>query len=684
MEFITEILKNAQRPLTAAAIASKMECGRGQAKMVASILDMLAREGNVVKQGKLYFVPENAGIIEGRVASTYSGVDFFVSETFKEDLKIQHSYDWGVMNGDRVLVKRKGTKCEIVKVLERVNRNIVCTVVKENMRLFALPDDKKLHYAFMLPKSEKHKAQAGDKVYAEITSYALNSKEGTCRIIENLGSGSDDETVIKSILRTYGVEEDFPESVLDAAEKVESGIKKSELAGRLDLRKLPVVTIDGDDSKDLDDAVSLEMTERGDFLLGVHIADVSHYVTVDSPLDKEAKKRATSVYVPGSVYPMLPKKLSNGICSLNPDEDRLTLSCFMVISRQGKIGEYSIQPSVIRSKHRLTYNIVTDMIENTHSAARKEYADILGMILLMRELAGILINGAKLRGSIDFDVPEAKITLDENGFPIKIEPCKTGISNRIIEEFMLAANRTVAKHLREKKIPGIFRVHQPPEKKKLDAYRQLLDVLGYSLPEDPEPADFGRILEQAQGKPEETLLKKATLRAMSKAKYKATCDGHFGLAYENYLHFTSPIRRYPDLAVHRALHWSFENNKKQLERFAREAEHTAEICTDREINAAACERDVDDVRKAQYMSRHIGEVHSATVSGVTAYGIYAELENTCEGFIPIGKIDGYFNFDEVRFALVSPQRTITLGDKIEIRTESANIAEGKCEFSLFS
>ena len=479
------------------------------------------------------------------------------------------------------------------------------------------------------------------------------------------------------------MDEDFPKNVLDAAEQVENEIKKSELAGRLDLRKLPVITIDGDDSKDLDDAVSLEMTERGDFLLGVHIADVSHYVTVDSALDKEAKKRATSVYVPGNVYPMLPKKISNGICSLNPNEDRLTLSCFMVISRQGEIKEYSVQPSVICSKYRLTYNVVTDMLENASSAARKEYADIFGMILLMRELAEILISCAKMRGSIDFDVPEAKITLDESGFPIKIEPYKTGISNRIIEEFMLAANRTVAKYLKENRIPGIFRVHQPPEKKKLDSYKQLLDVLGYSLPEDPTPADFGKILEQAQGKPEETLLKKATLRAMSKAKYKATCDGHFGLAFENYLHFTSPIRRYPDLAVHRALHWSFENNKKQLERFSREAEHIAEICTDREINATSCEREVDDVRKAQYMSKHIGEVHWATVSGVTAYGVYAELENTCEGFIPIGKIDGYFNFDEVRFALVSPKKTITLGDKIQIRIESANIADGKCEFLLF-
>lgn len=684
IEETEKILKKAQRPVTAAHIASDMHLNRGQAKMITSVLGSLVKQGKVIKSGKFYSLCENNGLIEGKVCGTHAGTDFFFSDTLENDIKIAHGYSAGIMHGDRVLVQIKGNRCEVKKIIERGTTGFVGTVCLQKGIIYILPDDGRLHYGFLLPKSEKHKAKAGDKVFARITSYPTEKSDGTCRIEEILGSGDDDSTAIKAVLRTYGIEEDFPQNVLEYAENIPVSITEADIAGRLDLRKINTVTIDGEDSKDLDDAVSLEMTEKGDYLLGVHIADVSHYVRYGDALDTEAKKRGTSVYIPGKVYPMLPKKLSNGICSLNEGEDRLALSCFMIVSRQGKICDYSVQPSVIRSKHRLTYSIVTEMIENSSSPLRKEYSDIFGMLLLMKELTEVFIKNSKNRGAIDFDLPEANIILDENDFPKEILPREIGIANRIIEEFMLAANRTVAKHLQDKSIPGIFRVHQPPEKKKTEVFRRIAGTLGYIVPEEPTTLDYARILDEARGREEENLLKKASLRSMSKAKYKSVCEGHFGLAFEHYLHFTSPIRRYPDLAVHRALHWYFEQNKKMTENFAREASHIADVCTDREINAVSCERDVDDIRKAQYMSKRIGQESEATVSGVTAYGIYAELPDTCEGFIPIGKIDGYYEYDEDAFALKSPKKDIVLGDRVKIRIISVNIPEGKAEFELLT
>ena len=346
--------------------------------------------------------------------------------------------------------------------------------------------------------------------------------------------------------------------------------------------------------------------------------------------------------------------------------------------------DYSIQPSVINSKHRMTYDEVTEMLENSKSEKRKEYKDIFGMLLLMKQLAQLLIDCAQKRGSIDFDLPEAKIILDENDFPKAIEKYQVGISNKIIEQFMLMANQTVAAHMRNRALPSIYRVHEPPEEKKLEAFKELLGTFGYSLPEKPKPMDFQKILERAEGAPEEALLKKTMLRSMSKAKYKSVCDGHFGLAYENYLHFTSPIRRYPDLMVHRVLNMTFEDNQKALKELKLRMENCASVSTQQEINAATCERDVEDIRKAQYMSQHIGEEFSGTVSGVTAYGMFVELDNTAEGFIPINTIEGYYDYDEARYQLKSDEKTYRLGDKVKIRVFAVNIPDGKVEFTILT
>ena len=679
MNEILAIIRAIDRPVTASTVAKRLRSN--QVGLVKKTLDKMVREGKLVQKDGKYSLPEGQGLIEGIICATYSGT-FFLKWDGGEDLKVLEKSDVAVMNNDRVLARKKGGHCFIVKIVEHGNSFTVGNVIRENGTLFLMPDDKKINEPFIIPKGKLADAKEGDKAVGEIISYPTKRAFGTVRITQVLGSSDDDDAAIASALFKYGVRDSFPQEVLDEAEGF--NITESDLDNRLDLRKLNVITIDGDDAKDLDDAVSLEITEKGEYLLGVHIADVSHYVRLDGAIDKEARTRGTSVYIPGKVFPMLPTQLSNGICSLNENVDRLTLSCFMVISRQGKLMEYSIQPSVIRNKHRMTYNEVTEMLLDSKSPKRKEYKDVFGMILLMRSLAELLISCADKRGYIDFDLPEAKITLDETGFPVEIKEYEVGISNKIIEQFMLIANETVAAHMRKCALPSIYRVHEPPEEKKLESFRDLTEAFGYKLPEAPKPADFQDILKKAEGKPEEALIKKTMLRSMSKAKYKMTNDGHFGLAYDNYLHFTSPIRRYPDLTVHHALNMSFTKNYGGLRALGEKLENIANNSTATEINAALCERDVDDIRKAQYMSRLIGEEFEGSVSGVTAYGMYVELGNTVEGFIPVGTMDGYYHYDEARFALTGHNGTYRLGDRVRVRVFGANIQEDKVEFTLLT
>ncbi|MBE7091977.1 MAG: ribonuclease R [Clostridiales bacterium] len=684
MENIINIIKKADKLMGVKEITRRMNLHPSQQKMVKTLLERLSNEGKLIKKKGLYCLPQSEGLMEGVVCSTISGADFFMAEGLKEDLKIVHSREFMLMHNDRVLVKVLGKNCRVIKVIRRAYTEIVGTVVKEGSTYFLVPDEKKLHTVFILPKSNGGQVQVGDKAVCQITSYPTNKSYGVCKVLKNLGSSENESTAILSVLYKYGIEQNFPKEVIDACRDIPKSVSEEDLYNRLDLRKLTVITIDGEDAKDLDDAVSLEITEKGEYLLGVHIADVSHYVLMDSPIDKQACLRATSVYIPGTVYPMLPKELSNGICSLNEKVDRLTISCFMLVSKQGKVVDYSIQPSVINSKHRMNYSDVTDILENSKSPKRKEYKDILGMLLLMKELALILINGAKKRGSIDFDLPEAKVILDENDFPVDIQEYEIGISNKIIEQFMLLANKTVAKHMVNKALPSIYRVHEKPDEKKLESFKEVLKPFNIFLKDDPKPQDFNDILNKVKDTPEEALIKKTMLRSMSKAKYKPTNDGHFGLAYEYYLHFTSPIRRYPDLMVHRALNMWFLNNQGGLKSLKQRLENTANVSTLQEINAAMCERDVTDIRKAQYMSKHIGEEFFGIVSGVTAYGIFVELPNTVEGFVPISTMDGYFDFDEANYRLKSDSKCYRLGDNVKIRVFSADTLEGKVDFTLLA
>ena len=684
MENVIKIVNELKRPVSAREVTKRMHLAPSQMGMVKTLLDRLVKEGRLRKKEGRYAPVSERDLIEGKVCATLSGADFFVSEHISGDLKIVSSKDKCVMHNDRVLVKKTGNSCRIVQILQRANETLVGTLYRDGTTTYLVSDEKKIHELFIIPKGKANGAKAADKVVCRILSYPTGKANGLAEVSECLGSSEDDSTAILSALYRYGVRDEFDKRALDEADNVEQSVGEDELCGRLDLRELTVITIDGDDAKDLDDAVSLEITDKGEYLLGVHIADVSHYVNMDSAIDVEARTRATSVYIPGKVFPMLPRALSNGICSLNEGVDRLCLSCFMIINKKGEITEYAIEPSVIRSKHRMTYSVVTDMLENTSSPYRKEYKDILGMLILMHRLALILNKWSYSGGCIDFDLPEAKIVLDESDFPVEIKEYETGISNKIIEEFMLAANRTVAGYMLKKEIPAIYRVHEAPDSKKIEGFSALASALGYFVPEEPSPKDMQRVLEGAKGKAEEALIKKTMLRSMSKAKYKATCDGHYGLAFDKYLHFTSPIRRYPDLIVHRAIKMHLAGNRKGLNEIASRLENMANVSTEQEINAASCERDVEDIRKAQYMSKHLGEEYEGCVSGVMGYGMYVELDNTCEGFIPINTMDGYFVFEESRFALESVDKSYRLGDRVKVRVFDVNIPDGKVEFTLLA
>ena len=684
---ITETVKTFSSPVTLLQLAKKLKIQRNQTAMLRAAAASLVNAGELAYDRGKYSPAQKAGLLQGTVCSTISGTDFFMSEKLKEDLKILRSPELCPMHNDTVLVRRKGRACEIVKILKRAYSTVIGTLLCEGTQYYVLPDEKKLHLQIHIPKADRLKASMGDKVVVSIVSYPTKKAAASGRITEILGPAEDAETSVLSVLRTYGIPEEFAPGVLADADALPKEIPDAELAGRLDLRGLCCITIDGDDAKDLDDAVSVEMTENGHYLLGVHIADVSHYVKADSPLDKSAAERATSVYIPGTVFPMLPKALSNGICSLNPQADRLTLSCFMVIAKSGKVLEYSIQPSVICSKHRMTYHDVTELLENRNSPLAQTYADILPMLLSMRKLAALLKKARSQRGSIDFNFPEAKISLDEKHIPVSLEKYPIGISNGIIEEFMLKANETVADYMLKNALPCLYRVHAAPEEKKLAVFQELIEMFGYRLPREPKPIDFSVLLKQIQGTKEEPLLQKLMLRTMSKAKYKPVCEGHFGLATEKYLHFTSPIRRYPDLLVHRVLHWSFDRNRRAIEKYAGRMDAFAEICTQQEINAAMCERDVEDIRKAQFMGRHIGELFKGTISGVTAFGMFIELENTAEGFIPVATMkEDHFDYHENTFSFLgtSTHKKYTLGDKVTVKIHAAHAAEGKIELELIT
>ena len=623
--------------------------------------------------------------IEGKIALIKNKYAFFEGEG-GERLYIPAEKLMGAMLNDRVTAVKTGGKESdrgaITSVLERANQTVVGTIENKNGDIFLAPDDYRLNVKIKLDKKEG--LPENFKAVAEIYQYSQDGGEPLGRITEILGEGEQPGAEMLSVLRVHNIPDVFDQSVIDEAEKIPEFISSAEIAGREDLRGESIFTIDGIDAKDLDDAVSIKM-QGEDYILGVHIADVSHYVRPDSALDAEALKRGTSVYFPGSVIPMLPKRLSNGICSLNPNADRLALSCVMQIGPEGEVISYRIFKSVIRSCERLVYEDINKLLEGDEELKRR-YSHIYDELILMQKLSGILGKRRRAAGSIDFNAPEPEFTLDEEGRAIDVRVHERGVSNMMIEEFMLVCNQTVARHMRTNNLPAVYRIHEKPEKSKVENFVSFIRGYGYNIKVKNlnEPKDYARLLDSLKGKPEERVISRLMLRTMQKAKYSQENTGHFGLAAQDYLHFTSPIRRYPDLIVHRMIHFSLEK-PAALGVWAKRMPAVALRASERERAAQEAEWEGDDIKKAEYMLNHIGEKFDGVISGMCSTAFWVELDNTVEGMVPLSSLrDDFYIFDQERYVLTGRNTgaRFKLGQSVRIKVTGASIRGRSVSFEL--
>lgn len=637
-------------------------------------------------------------VIQGTITKHRKGFGFVVSDDIDKDIFISAPSMNGAMNGDEVEVDlipdylwRESPEGIITKILKRNTVEVVGTFEKSKKFGFVIPESKKFKEDIFIRKKDFSGAQRGDKVVVSITKYPdrYNSAEGRItEIISRFGQPGGD---IKAIARTYDMRETFPSRVNAEAKAMKrKGIGTEDVKKRKDLRNKKVFTIDGADSKDFDDAVSIEILKNGNYLLGVHIADVSHYVENGGFLDKEALKRGTSVYLLDQVIPMLPKALSNDICSLNPNEDRLTLSVDMEITQRGVIVNHEIYESIINSCERLIYDDISDLLENDDKDMSVRYKDIKNELLMMNDLAIALRKRRYERGSLDFDLDESYIKLDKRGVPISVDIAQRRTANKLIEEFMLIANETVAEHFYWMEIPFVYRVHEKPDNEKIDKLKVFLQSFGIILKGNSDsihPKAISNILEQVKGKSNENVVSSVTLRSMQKAFYSTSCEGHFGLALKYYCHFTSPIRRYPDLMIHRIIKWVISNEvtSKGTKYFAKMAENAAELSSAAERKAIEAEREVEKLKKAEYMTYNIGEEFDGVISGVTNFGLYVQLENTIEGLIKIDSLyDDYYDYNQEKYALMGRRtnKVYKLGDKIRIFVDDVNTDRSEINFLI--
>lgn len=658
------------------------------------VLSELVKEGKIYENdGGRYGTSEQLGLIEGEIVGNERGFAFLVPNEKQErqnDLFIPKKYLLGALHGDKVLAEKRPVsfgereEASVVKILSRGYDKIVGTFRRDRRAGYLIPDEKKFSTDIYIPLSACERIKSGVKAVAKITSYPFGRAPGG-EIIEVLGDEDDFFAEELSIIRSYDLQEDFPPHVEKEAHKEQSrGITANELINRKDFRNQTVITIDGADTRDIDDAISLQQTNDG-YVLGVHIADVSHYVSPRSHLDNEAFSRGTSVYFPDRVLPMLPRALSNGICSLNENEDRLTLSCIMKIDKKGVVRSSEIVESVIKSTHKMTYGEVSAILDGDKTV-RKKYQDVCDMVELCAELTRILQEKRAKKGSVSLDVKEAKILFNEKTGEISIPDYERAFSYQIIEAFMVLANETVAQFMQSIEAPFIYRVHEKPTEEKAATFRAFAQSLGLNphfQADDVKPYDYRNLLKSAEALPSFSVLNRVMLRSMQKARYDAENKGHFGLASDCYCHFTSPIRRYPDLCIHRIIKEILHGNYDvAVEKYADFVHRAAVQSSDRERRAADAERDVDDLYKTMYMSERIGEEFDAVISGVTAYGLFAELPNTIEGFIPIESLFGDFTFDPERLRLVGRTEIYAIGESVRVKVTDVDFYRRRAEFRL--
>ena len=720
-QILTELMDDkAYVPMKAKELAILLNIPKSQREDLMEVLDALVAEGRIGVSKKGKYGKAETFSVNGIFSGHPKGFGFVTVEGMEQDVFIPEDKTGAALHGDRVQIVVEpdsrmsgsrsgmgsgGRRAEgaVIRVLEHANEEVVGYYQKNKNFGFVIPDNQKLAKDIFIPQGCDMGAVTGHKVVVKITDFGSEKHKPEGRVTEIIGHVNDPGTDILSIVRAYGLPEAFPQEVMEEIEDIPDHVTvpgqpvemgslygisdlvspdgwSGELSGRLDLRGLQTVTIDGEDAKDLDDAVTICRDGQGHYILGVHIADVSHYVKEGSPLDREARKRSTSVYLVDRVIPMLPHKLSNGICSLNAGTDRLALSCIMEVDAQGTVLDHRIAGTVIHVDRRMTYTAVNAVVTDRDEAVMAEYEEFVPMFDCMKELADILRENRRKRGTIDFDFPESKIVLNEQGKPLEIKPYERNAATRIIEDFMLLANETVAEDYYWQSIPFLFRSHDNPDPEKMKQLGTFINNFGYFIKMqhgEIHPKELQKLLDKIEGTPEEALLSRLTLRSMKQAKYTTLCSGHFGLATRYYTHFTSPIRRYPDLQIHRIIKETLKGglSDKRAAHYEKILPEVAVQTSALERRADEAERETDKLKKCEYMSRFIGQDFDGAISGVTNWGLYVELPNTVEGLVRMSDLDDdYYIFDEQHYELIGEmtKKTYKLGQPVRVTVSSTD------------
>ena len=680
-------------PMKIKELAILLDVPKESREELKAVLDALMAEGKISVSKKGKYAKAEVFAQTGVFSAHPRGFGFVAIEGRDGDVFVAPDNIKDAMDGDTVqgvveeATKNHKAEAVVVKVLNRANETVIGMFEKSKHFGFVVPDNPRITVDIFIPEDMDMGAVSGHKVVVKLTSYGSARKNPEGRVIQILGHANDPGVDILSIVKAYGHPESYPEDVMDEVSEVPDALTEDMIAeelekGRVDLRDVPMVTIDGEDAKDLDDAVSVSkeaVDGRIVYHLGVHIADVTHYVKEKSALDKEALKRGTSVYLVDRVIPMLPHRLSNGICSLNAGTDRFALSCLMDLDEKGNVIGHRICETVVKIDKRMTYTAVNAVLQGDQAVC-EEYREFVPMFLLMNETAKVLRSKRMARGAVDFDFPECKIILDEKGRPKEIKPYERNDANMLIEDFMLAANETVAEDYFWQQIPFLYRTHEKPDEEKIKRFGILINNFGYSIRlqnGELHPKEMQKLLSKVEGTPEEALLSRLALRSMKQAKYTTDCIGHFGLAAKYYTHFTSPIRRYPDLQIHRIIKENLHGNlgSKRLSHYERLLNEVAVWTSSRERLAEEAERETDKAKKVQYMERRIGEIYDGVISGINNYGFYVELPNTVEGMVRVSELNGdYYVFDETHYELVGEQtrRKFKLGQQIRVQVVSVD------------
>nr|WGE05054.1 ribonuclease R [Bacillus subtilis] len=701
MEKLLSFMKEeAYKPLTVKELEEMLNITEAEEfKELVKALVALEEKGLIVRtRSDRYGIPEKMNLIKGKISAHAKGFAFLLPEdTSLSDVFIPPNELNTAMNGDIVMVRlnsqSSGSRQEgtVIRILERAIQRVVGTYTETRNFGFVIPDDKKITSDIFIPKNGKNGAAEGHKVVVKLTSYPEGRMNAEGEVETILGHKNDPGIDILSVIHKHGLQGEFPADAMEQASSTPDTIDEKDLKDRRDLRDQVIVTIDGADAKDLDDAVTVTKLDDGSYKLGVHIADVSHYVTENSPIDKEALERGTSVYLVDRVIPMIPHRLSNGICSLNPKVDRLTLSCEMTINSQGQVTEHEIFQSVIKTTERMTYSDVNKILVDDDEELKQKYEPLVPMFKDMERLAQILRDKRMDRGAVDFDFKEAKVLVDDEGAVKDVVIRERSVAEKLIEEFMLVANETVAEHFHWMNVPFIYRIHEEPNAEKLQKFLEFVTTFGYVVKGTAgniHPRALQSILDAVRDRPEETVISTVMLRSMKQAKYDPQSLGHFGLSTEFYTHFTSPIRRYPDLIVHRLIRTYLINGKvdeatqeKWAERLPDIAEHTSSM----ERRAVDAERETDDLKKAEYMLDKIGEEFDGMISSVTNFGMFVELPNTIEGLVHVSFMtDDYYRFDEQHFAMIGERtgNVFRIGDEITVKVVDVNKDERNIDFEI--